>query len=227
MTPDYSGNTKGPASKATREFIIMYILTFACIVLFTIPFKIHFAHILQNLRQLHIFIGIFVQPLRIGHIILGLYWAASKTGQFQVPVPKTQDKKLKPHQIQPLSVLPPQDVYLKENQARHMVTIQNDSLPTPSFATQSERKEIPTLSTMQETTIYANAAADTLVSQVTPLLGITPRKSTQLQNTNTQEDVEEILGTRMFQRYVDTPIQTLDGIIVNQPKCFLPLAQEA
>ena len=108
-----------------------------------------------------------------------------------------------------------------------MVTIQNDSLPTPSFAIQPERKEIPTLSTTQETTIHANTAADTLVSQVTPLLRITPHESTQLQNTNTQEDVEEILGTRVFQRYVDTPIQILDGIIVNQPKCFLPLAQEA
>ena len=108
-----------------------------------------------------------------------------------------------------------------------MVTILNDPLPTPSFAIQPERKEIPTLLTMQETTIHANAAADILVSQVTPLLGITPRKSTQLQNTNTQEDVEEILGTRAFQRYIDTPIQTLDGIIVNQPKHFLPLAQEA
>ena len=69
---------------------------------------------------------------------------------------------------------------------------------------------------MQETTIHANFALDTLVSQVTPL-----------QNTNTQEDVKEILGTRVFQRYVDTPIQTLDGIIVNQPKRSLPLAQEA
>ena len=68
---------------------------------------------------------------------------------------------------------------------------------------------------------------DTLVSQVTPLLGITPRESTQLQSTNTPEDVKEILGTRAFQRYVDTPIQTLDGIVVNQPKHFLPLAQEA
>ena len=44
---------------------------------------------------------------------------------------------------------------------------------------------------------------------------------------NTPEDVEEILGTRVFQRYVDTPIQTLDGIVVNQPKRFLPLAKEA
>ena len=108
-----------------------------------------------------------------------------------------------------------------------MVTIQNDSLPTPSIAPQPERKEIPTLLTRQETMIHANAAADTLVSQVTPLLGITPHESTQLQNTNTQEDVEEILGTRAFQRYVDTPIQTLDGIVCNQPKRFLPLAQEA
>ena len=68
---------------------------------------------------------------------------------------------------------------------------------------------------------------DTLVSQVTPLLGITPHESTQLQSTNTPEDIEEILGTRAFQRYVNTPIQTLDGIVVNQPKHFLPLAQEA
>ena len=118
-------------------------------------------------------------------------------------------------------------MYLKENQARHTVTIQNDSLPTPSFATISERKEIPTLLTMQETMIHANIAADTLVSQVTPLLGIMPCESTQLQNTNTQEDVEEILGTRAFQRYVDKPIQTLNGMIVNQSKHFLPLAQEA
>ena len=69
--------------------------------------------------------------------------------------------------------------------------------------------------------------ADSLVSQITPLLGIMPYESTQLQSTNTPEDIEEILGTRAFQRYVDTPIQTLDGIVVNQPKHFLPLAQEA
>ena len=71
------------------------------------------------------------------------------------------------------------------------------------------------------------STADNLISQVTPLLGITPRKSTQLQSMITPEDIEEILGTRAFQRYVDTPIQTLDRILVNQPKCFLLLAKEA
>ena len=74
---------------------------------------------------------------------------------------------------------------------------------------------------------HATSAGDTIINQVTPLLGITPHESTQLQSTNTQEDVKEILGTRAFQRYVDTPIQTLDGIVVNQPMHFLPLAQEA
>ena len=108
-----------------------------------------------------------------------------------------------------------------------MVVIQNDSLPTPSVTTQPKRKEILTSPTRQETMTHATSAADTLVSQITPLLGITPHESTQLQSTNTQEDIKEILGTRAFQRYVDTPIQTLDGIVINQPKHFLPLAQEA
>ena len=54
-----------------------------------------------------------------------------------------------------------------------------------------------------------------------------PHESTQLQSTNTPKDIKEILGTRAFQRYVDAPIQTLDGIVVNQPKRFLSLAKEA
>ena len=108
-----------------------------------------------------------------------------------------------------------------------MVIIHNDSLPAPLITTQPERKEVPTPSTRQETTTRATSTVDTNISQVTPLLGTTPHEISQLQNTNTQEDVKEILGTRVFQRYVATPIQTLDGIIVNQPKHFFPLAQEA
>ena len=107
MAPDYSVNTKGPAFESTCEFLITHILTFACIILFVIPFKIHFVHILRNLCQLYIFPGIFVQPLHIGHIVIGLYWAAHEMGQFQVPTPKAQDNKLKKYRQQPLFVLPP------------------------------------------------------------------------------------------------------------------------
>ena len=117
MAPDYSVNTKGLAIKTTREFLITYILTFTFIVLFAIPFKTYFVHFLWNLCQLYTFFGIFVQPLCIGHIIIGLYQTAHETGQFQVPMPKIQDKKLNKQQIRSLLVLPPQDVYLMEDQA--------------------------------------------------------------------------------------------------------------
>ena len=90
-----------------------------------------------------------------------------------------------------------------------------------------KRKETLVPLARQENMTDITSTADTLISQVTPLLGITPCESTQLHSTNTPKDVEEILGTRVFQRYVDTPIQTLDGILVNQPKRFLPLAKEA
>ena len=68
---------------------------------------------------------------------------------------------------------------------------------------------------------------DTLIGQVTPLLGITPHENTQLQSTNMPKDIEDILGTRTFQRCVHTPLLTLDGIVMNQPKHFLLLAKEA
>ena len=81
--------------------------------------------------------------------------------------------------------------------------------------------------TRPEITTEFTPTGDTLVSQVTPLLGITSHKNTQLQRKNTPEDIADILGTRAFQRYVDTPLQKLDGIVGNQPKHFLPLAKEA
>ena len=67
----------------------------------------------------------------------------------------------------------------------------------------------------------------TPVQQVSPLLGTTHRKNLQLQNRNSPDDISDVLGTNAFQGYVNTPLQTLDGIVVNQPKRFLPLAEEA
>ena len=99
MAPDYSVNTKGLAIEETWEFIITHILTFMFIILFAVPFKTYFIYILWNLRQLYVLIGIFLQPLCIGHKIIGLYWEAREIGKFQAPVPKTQEKKFKRHQI--------------------------------------------------------------------------------------------------------------------------------
>ena len=62
---------------------------------------------------------------------------------------------------------------------------------------------------------------------MSPLLGTTPRENLQLQNKNSPEDVSDVLETHVFQGYIETPLQILDGIVVNQPKRFLPLAEEA
>ena len=58
-------------------------------------------------------------------------------------------------------------------------------------------------------------------------MGTTPRENLQLQHRNTPDDISDVLGTHIYQGYVETPLQTLDGIVVNQPKKFLPLAEEA
>ena len=62
---------------------------------------------------------------------------------------------------------------------------------------------------------------------MTLLLGTTPSENSQLQHRNTSDNILDILGTQVYQGYVETPFQTLDGIVVNQPKRFLPLAEEA
>ena len=125
-------------------------------------------------------------------------------------------------------VPPPKDEYLEEAQPRQTLVIEdNSSLLAPSSINEPECKETLVPKERPESTTEVSSAGDTLISQVTPLLGITPHENTQLQSRNMPEDIADILGTRAFQRYMGTPLQTLDGIIVNQPKHFLPLAREA
>ena len=143
----------------------------------------------------------------------------------QAPVPKLHKEK---HE-QPLqSALPPKDEYLVGIQTRQTLVIEdNSSLLTPLTIDEAEWKETLQMKKQPESTTGTIREGETLVSQVTPLLGTTPSKNTQIQHRNMPEDISDILGTRVYERYVDTPLQTLDGIIVNQPKCFLPLAEEA
>ena len=56
---------------------------------------------------------------------------------------------------------------------------------------------------------------------------MTPEENWQLQERNQPQDITDILETAAYEGYVQTPIQTLNGIYVNQLKYFLPLAKEA
>ena len=168
-----------------------------------------------------------MQTFCVWNIIIGLYQVVHECGHFQVPVPKLQKDKCTQDQQLLQSVPPPKDEYLEETQPRQMLVIEDDSsLLAPSSINEPEHKETLVPTERPESTAEVTSAGDTLVSQVTPLLGITHSENTQLQNRNTPEDIADILGTRAFQRYVDMPLQTLDGIIMNQPKRVLPLAKE-
>ena len=228
MAPDCSGSTTGLAFVAKQEFLVTYCLTFVCFILFVVPFRVHFIDISRKLLQLHIFTSIFLKTFCVWNIIIRLYQAARECGHFQVPMPKLQKDKCAQDQQLLQSVPPPKDEYLEEAHPRQMLVIEdNSSLLAPSSINEPERKETLVPTERPESTTEVTSAGDTLISQVTPLLGITLRENTQLQSRNMPEDIADILGIRAFQRYVDTLLQTLDGIIVNQPKHFLPLAKEA
>ena len=61
---------------------------------------------------------------------------------------------------------------------------------------------------------------------VEPALGFTLAEIHHAQ-TEPKLTVKELLEIESCKDYVKTPLQTLDGIYVNQPKGFLPLAKEA
>ena len=228
MAPDCTRNTTGPAFIATQEFFVTYCITFVFFLLCMVPFRVQLVDTLRKLLHFDIFTSIFVKILCIWNIILGLYRVAHECGHSQAPVPKLHKEKREQDQ-QPLqSALPPKDKYLVGIQTRQTLVIEdNSSLLTPLTIDEPEWKQTFQMKKQLESTTDTILEGDTLVSQVTPLLGTTPSENTQIQHRNMPEDISDILGTRVYQRYMDTPLQTLDSIIVNQPKWFLPLAEEA
>ena len=66
---------------------------------------------------------------------------------------------------------------------------------------------------------------ETPVHPVKPVLGMTPSENHPLQDRNRPQDITDVLGMAAYEGYVQTPIQTLDSLYVNQPKHFLPLAE--
>ena len=100
---------------------------------------------------------------------------------------------------------------------------------TPALQQDRAMEEFETETLSEPLTAIENRSSDNKspIRQVQPLLGTTHRENLQLQNRNTPEGIADILGTTAFQGYVNTPLQTLDSIVVQQPKRFLPLVEEA
>ena len=228
MALDCGLNTTGLAITTAQEFFVTYCITFIFLLLFLVPFHVQLVDNLRKLLCFNIFTSIFMKIFCIWNIIIGLYQVACQCGHSQAPLPKLKRKTREPNQ-QPLqSALPPIDEYLVGFQTRQTLVIDdNSSLLTPVTIEKPEWKETFQMTKQPEATVDTIPEGETLISQVTPLLGTTPSENSQIQHRNMPEDISDILGTRVYQGYVETPLQTLDGIIVNQPKLFLPLTEEA
>ena len=155
----------------------------------------------------------------IWNIFFGLYQVAHQCGHSQAPVQKLKRDKCKLND-KPTQSAPPIDEYTTGIQARPTLILEDG----PSLLTPKEvSRPLKHLQSPADTT----PEGATLVSQVMPLLGATPSENNQIQHTNRPDDILDILGTRVYQGYVETPLQTFDGIIVKQSKQFLLLAEEA
>ena len=58
-----------------------------------------------------------------------------------------------------------------------------------------------------------------------PVVGLTPQE--QCRKEDPDLTLTGLLGLAPCEEHITTPLQTLDGLYVNQPSRFLPLAQEA
>ena len=100
-------------------------------------------------------------------------------------------------------------------------------IPAPQQDRVSEEPKIEISPELLTSIEDQHSISDTPVHQVQPLLGMTHRENLQIRDKNQPEDIADILGTTTFKGYINTLLQTLDEILVQQPKQFLPLAEEA
>ena len=230
MAPDCGFNITGLAINMVQGFFVTYCITLTFLLLCLVPFWVQLVTGCDKLCKLHffnIFTGVFVKIFCVWNIITGLYWEAHQCGHFQAPMPKLKGDKCELNQ-KPIQSAPPIDEYTTGFQIGLTLVLDDNSTLLPPLTTEESAPKAAFQPAKQlKSAEDKSLEGETPVSQVTLLLGITPSENSQLQHRNTPDDILDILGTRVYQGYVETPLQTLDGIVVNQPKQFLPLAEEA
>ena len=221
MAPDCGFNITGLASNTVQGFFVMYCITFMFLLLCLVPFWVQLVISCDKLHKLHffkIFTGVFTKILCVLNIATGLYWVAHQCRHFQAPMPKLKRDKHELNQKLTQSA-PPIDDYTTGFQIRPtLVFDDNFPLCTPLTTEESTPKAVFQPPKQLKSAEDKATGGETPVSQVTLLLGTTPSKNSQLQHRNAPDDILDILGTQVYKGYVETPLQTLDGIVVNQSK---------
>ena len=103
-------------------------------------------------------------------------------------------------------------------------TVQKDNSPAQTSQPDSQ---VTSLTAVNLPTCVTKSKNSTPPTQtVEPVLGFTPAKIRRA-DKEPKLTIEQLLGLSSCKGHVQTPLQMLDGIYVNQPSRFLPLAQEA
>ena len=237
MAPDHTFNYTGLAHhNFDGSFVTRFIFT-AFLLLFMIPIQVQVVTICDRLQFYRQFSVLFKKLYHILQVVWGLYWLAQECHQLQTPVHQLQKTASRPSQ-QLVQTSPPQDKCVFASVTRPILIHQTEESPllaslssqeilAPQQDQASAESELVTPQEPSTSTTEQHSVSETHIHQVEPVLGTTPTENRQLQNRNQPEDVMDILGTAVHEGYVQTPIQTLDGIYINQLKHFLPLAEEA
>ena len=209
MALDCGFNITGLAITTVQGFFVTYCITLTFLLLCLVPFRVQLVTGCDNLCKLHcfnIFTSVFVKIFCIWNIITGLYWVAHQSGHFQALVLKIKRDKHELNQ-QPLQSVPLIDEYITGIQTRQTLVLDDNSpLLTPLMIEKSTPKAVFQTTKQPKSAEDRTSEGETPVSQVTPLLGITPSKNSQIQHRNTPDDISDILGTRVYQGYVETPL---------------------
>ena len=177
MAPDCGSNITGPASNTIQGFFVMNIITFTFLLLCLVPLWVQLVDKLHKLHVFKFFISVFTMIHCVWKLIIGLYWVAHLCRQLYAPLQKSirnnPEQNHRPTQMAPLT-----DEYTTGLQMRPTLLL-NDYSPllAPLMTEESTLKvafQPPKLSKPAEDKA---SDSETPVSQVTPLLGITPREN--------------------------------------------------
>ena len=182
MAPDCGFNITGPPSNTVQGFFIMYCITFTFLLLCLAPFQVQLVTGCDKLHKLHfskIFTGVFTKILCVLNIATRLYWVTCQCRHFQALMPKLKRDKCELNQ-KPTQSAPLIDEYTTGFQIRLTLVLDNNSpLLAPLMTEESTPKAVFQPPKQLKPTEDKASEGETPVSQVTPLLGTTPRENSQ------------------------------------------------
>ena len=134
-------------------------------------------------------------------LIIGLYQVAHLCRQLYSPMRKSTRNNQELNQ-RPIQMAPLMDEYTTGFQIRLTLVLEDYSPLLAPLTT--EESTLKAVSQPPKPTEDKASDSETPIHQVTPLLGTTPRENLRLQHRNSPDDISDILGTRMYQGYVET-----------------------